>query len=203
MSLTTYSGLKQSIQDYLDRDDLSSYVDDFIDLAEARHKNEVRFRDLLTRGSLTIDARQISYPANFLEAKTIKILTNPAVALKQITQDVMDEIREEGNGKPAYFSCHTEIEFNVTPDTSYTGEIIYYASVTALSDSNTSNAILARSPGLYLFGSLVEAAPFLMHDERIQVWDGMYQRCLDQLHGQDMKSRSVGVRRPLIVGATP
>ena len=42
MSITTYAELKTAIADFLNRDDLSSVVDTFIDLAEARIQREIR-----------------------------------------------------------------------------------------------------------------------------------------------------------------
>ena len=48
----------------------------------------------------------------------------------------------------------------------------YYAKIPALSGSNASNWLLARSPDVYLYGSLVAAEAFLMNDERLGVWKG-------------------------------
>ena len=41
----------------------------------------------------------------------------------------------------------------------------------ALSGSNPTNALLRDAPDLYLFGALAESAPYLQHDERLQVWE--------------------------------
>jgi len=49
MSLDSYANLKLEIADHLERDDLTTQIDTFIDLAEARHKREVRIKEMMVR----------------------------------------------------------------------------------------------------------------------------------------------------------
>jgi len=203
MALATYSDLKTAIADHLDRSNLTSNINDFIDLAEERHKNEIRFRDMLTRSSISISARQISYPAGFLEAEVLRILTNPVQQLRQVTLDDMGQLRTESTGKPAYFTTHAEIEFDITPDQAYSGEIIYYKEMTPLDATNTTNALLTRSPSCYLYAALSASAPFLLDDERIQVWETFYQNAKNGLNRSAIKGKRIGAIIPRIVGATP
>ena len=42
MALTTYSTLKAEIASYLNRDDLTTHLDTFIDLAESRLNRDLR-----------------------------------------------------------------------------------------------------------------------------------------------------------------
>ena len=46
MALDTYANLKTEIANYLNRTDLTSYLDTFIDLAEARHARDLRVREM-------------------------------------------------------------------------------------------------------------------------------------------------------------
>ena len=55
----------------------------------------------------------------------------------------------------------------------------------ALSDTNTSNEILERSPSLYLYGSLSQAAAYAAADERVGMWDAMYRSAVTDLLSQD------------------
>ncbi len=48
--------------------------------------------------------------------------------------------------------------------------MIYRKVVPALSDANTSNWLLACAPDAYLYGALLESAPYIKDDERIAVW---------------------------------
>lgn len=201
MALSTYSELKTAIAAHLERDDLTSYVDDFIDIAEAMHKREIRIREMLSRSALTVNARYVSLPSGFLEAQTIRLLTNPVTVLEQVNQHEMNRWRSESTGKPYRYTIHAQIEFDITPDSSYSGEIIYFGEMTALSDANTSNSILSRAPDAYLYGALTASAPFLMNDERIETWGGLYANARDGLNAQARASRKVGPLIARIAGA--
>ena len=204
MALDTYSGLKTAIADYLDRDDLTSQIDDFIDLAEARHKDDIRIRDMQRRAQVSASTRYIPLPSGFLEMQSLRLLTNPISLVTEVNFHEMNRVRLETTGKPQFFTVHEEIEFDRAPDSAYTAEMIYYASFTALSDSNTTNALLTRSPGAYLYGALVEAAPYLVDDERVPLWERMYQRAADGLSTADKRSRHGGqLLASRVAGATP
>lgn len=205
MALDDYDGLKTAVSDWLDRDDLSAQVDNFIDLAEARHKSEVRIREMVTRASITVNARQVSVPDGFLEVVPggFRLLTTPVTQLEYVNLTEMNRRRSESTGKPSLFTVHAQFEFDKGPDESYSGEIVYYQSVTALSDENTSNDILTRAPDLYLYGALLATAPFLGNDERIPVWQGLYDRALAHHNLSARKERTGGPAVARVAGPTP
>ena len=203
MALDTFANLKTAIANHLERDDLTSEIIDFITLAEARHKNEIRFRDMLKRSQASLTGRFLALPTDFLEAKTIRLLTNPVTVLKEINLHEMNRVRRASTGTPAFFTVHEEFEFDITPDTAKTAETVYYAELAALSDSNASNALLARSPDAYLYGALVASAPFVMDDRRIETWEKRYQTARTGLETSDMRGRNIGPLVSRIVGATP
>lgn len=201
MALDTYSGLKQSVIDHLDRSDLDTFADDFIDIAEARHQSEVRFREMLTRDSFTAVTRYADLPLGYLDAKTFRLLTDPVTYLISLTQHEMDRRRSETPGLPFYFTIHEQVEFDRTPDQAYQGEIIYYKALTPLSTSNTSNALLKKAPHVYLYSALVASAPFLGDPERIAEWETLYQNGKNNIGLMD--NRQVGPMFTTVSGATP
>lgn len=174
MSLSDITGLRETIARHLDRDDLAGDIDTFIRLAEARHQRDIRIQEMLTRAALTVDDRYVDIPTGLLEAKTIRLLTNPRTVLDNKANHEMDRVSREGTGKPRSFTVHAQIEFDTFPDQSFSGEIIYFAALTLLDDTNPVNALLTRAPDAYLYGSLLASAPFLGDDPRIQVWAGLY-----------------------------
>jgi len=209
MALDTYSGLKSAIADHLDNADLDSQIDDFIDIAEAKHKREVRIREMLKRATITIDDRFLTIPADFLQPKTLRIFTGltsgcryypdvTEVTVHEITTQSIADIR-----RPKYYAVHESIEFDtaIDPSDAYSGELIYYFPLTALSDSNTTNAILTRAPDVYLYGALISTAPFLMFDERIPVWEKLYKTAVNDLNQLDFKRSGPLIAR--VVGSTP
>lgn len=191
MSLDTYAGLKAAIADYLDRDDLTDQIDDFIDIAESAHRDEVRFREILERGTLTFSDgdRTVALPADFAAMKYIRLLNPTSGAsrrylprLTQLSEDELTDLSSNDEGPPKYFAVKEQIEFDCEADQDYTGDILYYKQMTALSDANTSNELLVRAPELYLYGALKNSAPFLLEDERIGTWQNLYGQALDRVN---------------------
>jgi hypothetical protein len=76
-----------------------------------------------------------------------------------------------------------------TPSGSFDAELLYYAKIPALSDSNTTNWLLTESPDLYLYGALAQTAPYLKEDERMGVWAGLYQKLFDDMMLADERAR--------------
>lgn len=208
MSLDTYANLKTAIADTLDRDDLTANIPDFITLAEARHKRStdmggIRSKEMINRSAVTVNARQVALPTGYLEAINFRLLTDPVTILTYVNYHELNRIRVETTGKPEYFTIGNEFEFNKAPDSSYSGEIVYYKSETALSDSNTSNNILAADPAAYLYGALVASAPFITDDPRIALWKGLYDEAARGLNGIAKGGRVIGPIRSRVSGSTP
>lgn len=203
MSISTYAELKTAIADHLDRDDLTSQIDNFIDLAETRHKRDIRIREMIKRLGVTVDDRYIDAPEGYLEALSFRLLTNPVTPLSYVTPETINDYRLESTGKPKYFTVHEQIELDKAPDTSYSGEILYFKSLTALSDDATTNALLARAPDAYLYGALLASAPYLLNDERIETWSSFYTSAVEGLSNARRQERSVGSLVARVHGATP
>ena len=55
MALTSYSELKSSLADWLNRDDLTSVIPDFISLAEAQIERRLPTQKMVKRADATID----------------------------------------------------------------------------------------------------------------------------------------------------
>lgn len=203
MPLDSYANLKTALSDTLDRSDLSSYLDDFIDIAEAAFARDVRIREMIQREAITIDDRQEAVPAGVLEIISLRLLTTPVTVLQEVNLHEMNRNRQEITGKPSMYAIHEEIEFDVTPAESYSGEIIYYGAVTALSSGNTGNVWLTKIPDLYLYRSLMAAAPFLAGDERLTTWASLYKDGLAALKTRENSSRRVGPLVSRVAGAMP
>ena len=54
----------------------------------------------------------------------------------------------------------------------------YYGRIDALGDANADNWLLTHSPDVYLYGSLLQTAPYLKDDERIGIWKGLYEEAI-------------------------
>jgi hypothetical protein len=196
MALTTYNELKSSVADWLNRTDLTAVVPDFISLAEAQIERTLRTRQMIVRATAAIDTEYSAVPADFLETKSIKLNTNPVTALAFESIDAMDLMKSTmylSPGKPQYFSIvGGQIRVLPVPDNSYTAELTYYAKLTKLSSTVASNWLLASSPDVYLYGSLMQASPYLKDDARIPVWSSMYTNALEAIQVADDRGATSG-----------
>ena len=196
MALTTYAELKTSIGDWLNRSDLTSVIPDFISLAEAQVERTLRTRQMIVRANASFDAQYGAVPSDFLETKSLKLTsTNPQTPLEFLSIDALDQKAAEytASGKPRFFGVvGGQLRIVPTPDSTYTTELTYYAKLSKLSTSNTSNWLLSSSPDIYLYGSLLQAAPYLQDDARIQTWATLYERALNDLQTADDRGASSG-----------
>lgn len=74
-----------------------------------------------------------------------------------------------------------------TPATAQTLEILYYQQPPLLGDDVQTNWLTQYAPDLLLYAALLEATPFLKNDERIQTWQGMYDRAASAINNEDLK----------------
>jgi len=195
MALASYSDLKTSIANWLNRSDLTTEIaNDFIVLTEADLNSKLRVRKMITSTSITIDSETESLPSDFLQVRDFFITSGGTkYALKYITPAQMDQIRGSSTtGMPsAYTILGDSFRFAPIPDSAYTGTLNYYAKFAALSDTNTSNYILASHPAIYLYGSLYHAANFLggVDPQRLQQWQGMYTTAMERLERNDREDQ--------------
>lgn len=189
MSLTTYSGLKDSIASWLKRTDLTTNIPDFIELAEARIARDLRLRKQITQATLTTTAgvQTVALPADWLEFENVNILTSPPRNLTYVNIEHMDvRFPSDFTGTPAVYTMEGEhMLFGPVPDAAYSVDVFYYARLAALSDSNATNWLLTNHPSIYLFAALAEAEPFMHNDQRAGMWEAKYAKEVNDLQSSD------------------
>lgn len=96
---------------------------------------------------------------------------------------------EAETGAPQFYADYDYQHWLITPTpaTVQTLEVLYYEQPRFLGDDFQTNWLTEYAPDLLLYSALLEAAPFLKNDERIQIWQGMYDRSAQALNGEDLK----------------
>lgn len=195
MALSTYSELQTAVGSWLNRSDLDTNIPDFIALAESSFNRVLRTRNQITRATSSVAEQFVALPSDLLELHNIQLNTSPVKRLQQVTMTKADDLKSSisTSGTPAYFALTgSNIELIPTPDASQTLEIVYYATITALSDVNTSNWLLTSYPDIYLYGTLVQAEPYLMNDERMGTWGALLGKAIEELRVSDERSQTEG-----------
>jgi len=197
MSIATYSELQTALAKYLARTDLTDQISDFIRFAELRLRRELRIRQMLKSvTTLTVSGTAtVALPSDFLEIRDLIVSTNPIQPLTYSSPSIFSRnARVTEGGKPLdYTILATEFQLAPVPDSAYTIKMLYYAAPEFLSSTNSSNAFMANAPDALLYGSLLEAEPYLMNDARINTWGTMYDRAISTLTKSDESAQYSGV----------
>lgn len=202
MALTTYSNLKAAIEDWSHRNDVNSKLDDFIDMAEAEIWNHLRVRDMEARATNTASTRFLALPDGFLQMRRLQLSSGDNYYdIHSATPESMQITAS--SGRPKYFTVTTQLEFDRTPDSSYTIEMQYYRKLTALSAGNTTNDILTNYPTIYLYGGLWALYQWANEEERAEYYWNKFLAAIADANAKDKKGRHGPAPRLKIEGSTP
>ena len=197
MAVGTFAELKVAAANWLDRSDLMDRIPEFIAFAEARFNRVLRIRDMETVSpaiSTAAGTREYSLPTGFVQMREFHLTTDPLTPLSYITPEMMARIwAGSSQGKPEVFTIIADnVRLGPNPDAVYTTSMLYYKKITALSASATTNDMLTNNPDIYLYGTLLEATPFIMQDERVGLWLAAFEKAVADIQDQDNKDRHSG-----------
>lgn len=198
--IQTYTDLQNAVIEYLARDQdttLIARIPTFIQLTEAKLNRDLFTRQMEQRSTALIDITQpepefIVLPTDFQSMRRVRLSSvqgKPPLEFKSGTQ--MDEFRyqwQDVPARPRFFTVFgTEMELGPTPDADYTVEMVYRQNIPALA-SNSTNWLLTLAPDIYLYGALLESAPYIKEDARIPTWALGFKTCLDGLNALGLTS---------------
>lgn len=206
----TYQGLCNKISDTLNRQDLTSVIPDFTVLATSRIERDMaRIRHPLgiTRAIATVENNYVPLPNDYLAVYQL-MDQDTSISLAYLSPDQSMTVQSQGWNPdqtpfpvlPPYYSpTGTQIYYTIIgntiriippPDTNSPTmlDLWYFAQLTNLSTTSPTNWVLTNFPDLYLYGSLAHTAPYLKNDERLSVWENMYQQILTDIEVQSERA---------------
>ena len=65
--------------------------------------------------------------------------------------------------------------------------MLYYEEVQPLDSTNQTNWFTQYAPQAMLYGSLLQAMPFLKNDERLPMWQAQYDKIVAQLKTENIQ----------------
>ncbi len=196
----TYAELKTAIAAWLERDDLTSYLDTFIDFAESTFKRRLRCRQMETETELTVDAAYEALPTGFLETRYVYVDADINKALSYVTPERLYETYAGSvTGEPrVYTIIGSNIHFGPAPDSEYAVQLGYYK-FTPLDGDNTTNWLGDDYPDVYLYTSLAAAEAFCINDERAAMFKMQSESLLNELEQSDAQGK-IGASLQVRVG---
>lgn len=190
----TYDSLVADIASYLERTDAATLdkIPTFIMLAEQQIALEIKFLGNLTVQTSSMVATQsvIDKPARW--RKTVSMNITVAGKRQPVLLRKPEYLREfwpdaTQTDIPAYYSDYDYTHWLIapTPNQNYSFEVIYYERVQPLSSENQTNWFTIYAPQAMLYGSLLQAMPFLKNDDRIPMWKSQYDLIINTLKTED------------------
>jgi hypothetical protein len=196
MTITNYTNLKAAIADWLLRDDLTAVIPSFIALAETQMQREIRHHKMMQRAEAEIDTRYFALPSDWIETARFHVAGDRPTRLELTGMDDMLQLRElNGNasGRPTHYAhIGEQLEVFPTPGATYDVELLYFQKIPALTDAAPTNWLLTDYPDAYLYGALMQAAPYLDDDQKMQVWASLYAAAVNSINAESKKARYSG-----------
>lgn len=191
MSITTYSELKTAIVDWMHRTDMTSYLDTFIDNAEADMNRELRMSEMESSTAVAVTTADLSLPDGFMEMREIHVSGSPDTVVEYATPYQLERMKTGETGKPRYYTI-TGDAIELYPYGSYTIDMTYYKSITPLDDTNTSNFVLTSHPSVYLHGCLLQACIWSRDVDGASVHGQEFNRLLESLNKTSKRRKFSG-----------
>jgi len=198
----TFTSLQSDIRNYLERGGATDpivyeQIPRLITLAERRIARELKIQGFQTVVNSVMQAGVAVYPKPDRWRDTISINYGTGTGNNTHTPifpRAYEYIRsywpnETTRGGPQFYADYDYKHwiFAPTPDANYPLEVLYYELPPLLDDTNQTNWLTEFAPNLLLYGSLVEATPFIKDDQRVELWQSYYDRSLAALNGEDLQ----------------
>lgn len=189
MAISTYAELQAAISSWIPHASLAARATDFIALADARINRVIvkhRVGQVATT-PLAASGEWVEVPADFAAGRLLTLDGAVQRVLEYKTPErLIADHPSVSVGLPRWFTIHgLEIQLRPIPDGDYSLILYYYKKLTPLSGAAPTNWMLTNYPDVYLYASLLEAAPFLQDTTQTQIWAAGYDRAIAALLAAD------------------
>jgi len=202
MSISTYAELKTAVANWLEDDNLTDRIPEFIALAEFDASNTLRVRLMESRDtSITTVAGTEFYtlPTTFLEARFVQFNRNPVRRMKYRTpeQYITEKASTTTGDSQVFTIIGSEIGFRPIPSAAWTVEISMYSRLAPLSDSNTTNWFTDNAPQILLYGALYHASIYLVDNERVAAFHTVFNQMIGKWNDSEQSGRFSGSHKSM------
>lgn len=195
MAIATYAQLQTAVASWLHRSDLTAIIPDFITLAESRLNRVLVLSDQETEASLTAttSSRYITVPTGYNKPVALWLTTyDPRGEMKYVLPEILPVSDTEGESE--YWTIDKNRIATENPaDQAYTYTFRYIAKYDIA--SSTTNSLLTAYPDLYLFGSLLESAPYCKDTSQVALWQNRYDLAMKDVQSATNSHRKIAPLR--------
>lgn len=201
MTISTYTDVQTKVGEYLARGDLTSYIPDFIAGVESRiaygaggqfASEPLRIRAMEASTDIAVTSGSGPLPTGYIQSRRVYWDATPKRVLEQVSPE--DFYRKWGGstqGIPNTYIIEGE-NIVVAPQASGTIKALYYKKFDPIASASPVTWLLTNAPNAYVYGALLEAAPFIRNDQRMPLWHAMFQGIIGGLNSSDKRDRWSG-----------
>jgi hypothetical protein len=201
----TYDDLTSTVLQYLERKDASvvNAIPTFISLAEFEIAQEIKTLGQLqvVESTMTSSNPVLQKPARW--RKTVSMSVTVAGKKQPVYLRKYEYLKnywpdDTQTDIPLYYADTDWDHWYIapTPNLAYNFEVLYYERIAPLSSTNQTNWLTQNAPNAMLFGTLLQAMPFLKNDQRT-IFQQKYTEALQSLKSEDVAR--VGDRQAVAV----
>lgn len=181
MALANYNDLKAAVATFLDRQDQTTNIVDYITLAEADLNAQLKLEQAASTLSTTMvqGNAALTFDTNTQIIRSIEyaVTGEESERIKYVAPENFSMVRRVGNGKPWFWTLRSGIEWNRVPDRAYAIKIEVYPRLNIA--SSTTNWLLTNFPQAYLAGAMLWAHGGPLADDQALVrWKGAYDMAI-------------------------
>ena len=201
----TYDSLTSMVLQYLERQDTAvvNAIPTFISLAEFEIAQEIKTLGQLqvAESNMTMDNALLQKPARWRKTVSMSITVDgkkQPVYLRKYEYLKNYWPDDTQTDVPLYYADTDWDHWYLapTPALAYPMEVLFYERISPLSSVNQTNWLTQNAPNAMLFGTLLQAMPFLKNDAR-QIFQQKYTEALQALKTEDVAR--VGDRQSVAV----
>ena len=202
----TYNSLNSIVLQYLERSDQATInaIPTFITLAEFEIAQEIKtLGQLQVVESTTIAGNPVlAKPSRWRKTVSMNYTNSSGVRtpilLRKYEYLTNYWPNNTNTAAPVYYADTNWDHWYLapTPDQAYSLEVLYYERIQPLSSDNQTNWLTQNAPTAMLFGTLLQAMPFLKNDQR-QIFQQKYTEAIQSLKTEDVSR--VGDRQAIAV----
>jgi hypothetical protein len=201
----TYDSLVDTVLQYLERSDdaTRNQIPTFITMCEFEIAQQIKTLGQLQVVQSTMNNANpvIPKPARWRKTVSFNIVVDgdrQPVLLRKYEYIKNYSPNSGTEGQPLYYSDYDYEHWFVgpTPDQDYDFEVLYYERLSPLSTENQTNWLTQNAPNAMLFGTLLQAMPFLKNDQR-QIFQQKYDQAMAMLKTEDISR--IGDRQTIAI----
>lgn len=190
----TYDSLTSIIQQYLERSDKAvvNAIPTFITLAEFEIAEQVKTLGQLQVADSAMTAGNATLPKPARWRKTVSMTVDINGKKQPVLLRKFEYLKNywpdaSQTDVPLYYADTDWDHWYLapTPAANYSFQVLYYERIAPLSSTNQTNWLTQNAPNAMLFGSLLQAMPFLKNDQRT-IFQQKYSEALQALKVEDV-----------------